>query len=398
MFENAAIISPGTTDGKLNVGRVLDAMLYYKKVEFIVDQRSFSHLWRSLGPDGVYDLLSHPSLRCKITPEMPVIQTEDRNGVVSHRPQFMSHAGRDEFRISDRDTVSKLAFGISEQEFRQIRPKVKKLVQRVGDTRYRKLFEPLPIKGDLFKDLISDSETMRLFLRSYAHYHGAHCNEILLQNLKVTVYDTPFGFVITSNIPPTAIIKGHLGEGWQSLLPMIHDYQLDLRFAQSRSADLICGQVSASISSQRLDLSLNRATRAEQTITAFEQFAFSSARPFGKSFEEGAISLKDALQVIDKTAKFREWLSGMPVDVNLVEEFNRAVSKETILDKLPGRISRFSVFTGAGVVIDTLGAGGLGTAVGIGLSAVDSFVVDSMLKGWRPSNFVDIVQDKISTS
>lgn len=118
MFENAEIISPGTIDGKLNIGRVLDAMLYYRQVEFVVDQRSFSHLWRTFGPDGTFDLLTYPSLKCRITPEMPVIQTENRNGVCSHFPQFMSHAGQDEFRINDKDTVSKLALGISEGQFR----------------------------------------------------------------------------------------------------------------------------------------------------------------------------------------------------------------------------------------------------------------------------------------
>lgn len=179
---------------------------------------------------------------------------------------------------------------------------------------------------------------------------------------------------------------------------MIHDYQLDLRFAQSRSADLICGQISAFISSQRLDLSLNRAAKAEESLTAFEQFAFSNARPFGKAVQEGMLSISDALLVIDKTAKFREWLSGMPVDVELIKEFHNAVTKETMLDKLPSKVSRFAMFTGGGAILDSMGAGGLGSMAAIGLSALDSFVLDSVLKGWSPSNFVDIVQDKLPSA
>lgn len=80
----------------------------------------------------------------------------------------------------------------------------------MSDTRFVKIFEPLPVKGDLFKDLISDSETMRLFIRSYAHHHRVNCNEALLQNMHVKVYDTPYGYVINSNIQPSLIVEGIL--------------------------------------------------------------------------------------------------------------------------------------------------------------------------------------------
>jgi len=395
MFENAAIIFPGTSSGRLNIGRILDAMLYYQRVEFVVDGRAFGHLWKRLGTDGTLDLLTHPSMDSKITPEIPVIQNENRNGLIAHRPQFMSHAGRDGFRIDNKDTTSKIAFGLKDAEFREVRPKINKIVKKVGDTRYSKIFDKLPVNGDLFLDLISDVETIRLFLRSFAAEKGVHCNEALLGSLAIEVYNTPLGYVISSNIHPSAIVPGHLNDGWQTLLPMVHDYQLDLRFARSRSADLLCGDVNASISSHRLDLSLNRATNSHESLSAFEQFAFAEARPFGKAFEDGSISLKEALEIIDTTAKFRDWLKGLPVDAELITEFHKAVNRETPLDKLPGRTSRFAIFTGGGIALDAIATGGIGTLVGLGLSAFDTFVLDGMIKGWRPSNFVEKVSSSI---
>jgi hypothetical protein len=395
LFEKATVIFPGTTDGKLNIGRILDAMLYYQSVEFIVDGRSFNHLWKRLGPDATLRLLCHPSLDCKITPEIPVIYNENCNGVIAHRPVQMSHAGRDKFIIDNKDTASKLAFGLGEDEFRLNRPRVNKIVKKVKTTRFAKLFEKLPVQGDLFLDLISDVDTLRLFLRGYAIEKKVHCNEALLASLETKVYQTPKGYVISANIPPGAIVRGHFEDGWQQLLPMIFDYQLDLRMASTRSADIISGDVNSLISAQRLDVSMNRAKLSADQQSSFEQFAFTEARPFGEAFENGQISLSEALKVIDETSKFREWLGGMPVDSDLVREFHQAVNRDTILTKLPGRTSRFAVFTGGGVLLDILATGGMATPVAVGLSAFDALVLDSVAKGWQPNHFVEKVRSAI---
>lgn len=59
------------------------------------------------------------------------------------------------------------------------------------------------------------------------------------------------------------------------------------------------------------------------------------------------------------------------------------------LDKLPAKSVRWSLFTGAGIGLDALGAGGIGTTAGVALSALDSFVIDKILKGWKPHHFVE---------
>ncbi len=395
MFEKATIIFPGTTDGNLNIGRILDAMLYYQSIEFIVDGRSFIHLWNKFGPDDMLALLKHPSLDSKLTPEMPAIYNENVNGITSHRPVQMSRSGRDGFPIDDKDTASKLAFSLGESEFRNNQPVVNKITKQIRETRFSKIFSELPISGDLFKDLISDTDTMKLFIESYANKESIPINYDLLNSLQVEVIETQKGYVILSNIHPSAIVSGHFEEGWQNLLPMIHDYQLDLRMAQTRSADIIFGDVSAHVSSKRLDISINRALQADKCRSAFEEFAFSKARPFGQAFENGQLSLSDALKVVDQTSKFREWLAGVPVDKDLVREFHLAVSKETILDKLPGRTSRFAVFTGTGAVLDMFATGGIATVASLGLSAFDSFVLDGLIKGWKPSNFVEKVESAL---
>jgi hypothetical protein len=39
--------------------------------------------------------------------------------------------------------------------------------------------------------------------------------------------------------------------------------------------------------------------------------------------------------------------------------------------------------------MDALGAGGLGTVAGLTISACDQFLLDKLLKGWKPNQFID---------
>ena len=60
------------------------------------------------------------------------------------------------------------------------------------------------------------------------------------------------------------------------------------------------------------------------------------------------------------------------------------------MDKLPTKGFRWLLFTGLGLGADLFGAGGLGKAIGVGIGAVDTFLLDSTLhKGWRPNQFVE---------
>ena len=63
--------------------------------------------------------------------------------------------------------------------------------------------------------------------------------------------------------------------------------------------------------------------------------------------------------------------------------------EETWVEKLPAKRTRWSIFTGIGLGIDALGAGGLGTAASVAVSAVDAFLVDKLTKGWKPHQFVE---------
>lgn len=65
------------------------------------------------------------------------------------------------------------------------------------------------------------------------------------------------------------------------------------------------------------------------------------------------------------------------------------MTEQTWVDKLPTKIQRHVIFTGTGLMLDALGAGGIGTLISTSLSTFDQFYLDKLLKEWKPNQFID---------
>lgn len=73
----------------------------------------------------------------------------------------------------------------------------------------------------------------------------------------------------------------------------------------------------------------------------------------------------------------------------MLKEYYKSTSKETWIDKLPGKGFRWSIFTGLGMALDVVATGGLGTVSGLALSAGDAFLFDKAVGGWKPNTFIN---------
>ena len=113
------------------------------------------------------------------------------------------------------------------------------------------------------------------------------------------------------------------------------------------------------------------------------------SRAVREAVNSGEKSLDDIVKLLKHGRRFREWIAGQPADTDLLKQYIRSSTRETWAEQLPTKSVRWMLFTGAGVALDLVGTGGLGTAAGIGLSMVDSFFLDNLTRGWRPSQFVE---------
>jgi hypothetical protein len=85
-----------------------------------------------------------------------------------------------------------------------------------------------------------------------------------------------------------------------------------------------------------------------------------------------------------RSAPFKKWLKEKDPNADLLREYCREVSRLDWADKLPTKTLRWLVFTAIG-----LAAGPLGAVVGTAIGATDTFLIDRLLKGWKPNQFVE---------
>jgi hypothetical protein len=128
---------------------------------------------------------------------------------------------------------------------------------------------------------------------------------------------------------------------------------------------------------------------SEKQIQAFEDLVFRDSRCIREAVNSGERTFDDVLRLVNAGLKFKEWLKKNPQDSDVIKEYCREVTRAEWAEKLPPRAARWAIFAAAGAVAGFLLTPLAGAAVGIGLSAGDSFLLDKVIKGWKPNQFVN---------
>jgi hypothetical protein len=153
-------------------------------------------------------------------------------------------------------------------------------------------------------------------------------------------------------------------------------------------AELAVDPIYKEVITTKIQSSFRSREQSAAQIEAFQRLVFDEGRTLSGVFESKERTFGDLLAVLDHASQFRNWLQEKPVTSELVRNYFKAVTEKSWIDKLPTKMVRWSLFTGGGLLFDALTGGGLGTAAGVALSAGDAFLLDKLLKGWKPNQFV----------
>jgi hypothetical protein len=223
-----------------------------------------------------------------------------------------------------------------------------------------------------------------------------HAPEYKLPNPFVfEVYEDGKEYVIETNINFSEINKSyhiHIPPSHSSItkaffLSYILTARDNLYFASTLNADLALNPIDSQVLVMKVNGILDHYRTNISQLHTFQDFVFDDGRTIGEAINTGQRSFKDLLQLLNQADKFRAWIKSKPPDTDLVREYFREVTKSSWVDKLPGKSFKWAFFTGSGLALDSIGAGGIGTAIGLGLSAADSFILDRVIKGWKPHQF-----------
>jgi hypothetical protein len=162
--------------------------------------------------------------------------------------------------------------------------------------------------------------------------------------------------------------------------------QEDAHFAARYESEIAIDHVNAVLLQQHVARHL---TPSRGIAAKFQDFVFDDSRAVAEAIRSGDRTLEDVLRLLPQAARFKEWLQGEAAQADALKAYFRDATAQTWIDRLPAKSARWVVFSGLGLGLDVLGAGGIGTLAGVAVSALDSFVLDRLVRGWKPTQFID---------
>ncbi|MGC2136278.1 MAG: hypothetical protein WA627_00800 [Candidatus Sulfotelmatobacter sp.] len=102
----------------------------------------------------------------------------------------------------------------------------------------------------------------------------------------------------------------------------------------------------------------------------------------------GRRSFPEIVPVVRAAGKFKDWLEKTEDATAVMSDYAKEVSRLDWADKLPAKSSRCLIMCALGVATGAFSPIA-GAALATGVNAADYFLLDKLLKGWKPNQFVE---------
>jgi hypothetical protein len=172
------------------------------------------------------------------------------------------------------------------------------------------------------------------------------------------------------------------------LIAQIYEGGATLRLAAEDSDELALSPECSVVATAKFATILQKRGMSDTEIGLFQEWVFSEGRAIREAVNAGHRNFEDVLQLVERGKEFKEWVADQPDDSNLRKEYCIAVTKVGWADKLQVRATRWALLVGASEAIAAMTTPIVGGTSGIAMSAANSFLVDKLIKGWRPNQFV----------
>lgn len=391
MFEHIIVNQQHPTDlnAPLDLGFLAEAMLFYGTVEIPFNEAMLRQIIVAATPDGLSELLDMGSLRLLYRTDFAAIRADKQGtGHEIYVPVIAQIERSPGMPLNLYDFVPEIMIDIVGKK-------------RIGHRLAHRLINKIqtgatdPFVIDHIKEDFNDDNytlaaalsVLRTFVPEYSPPSKPYFR--VQEQGEFHIVETNINMDQVTYLYSQRIHPSHSNMDISYILSHLFNTRLALDHAASMKAEIAADPVYSDISVHRVTTALDRRMQSEKSIAMFQDFNFDTAHAVREIINSGGRSFSDIIPVLKKAAKFRQWVHNKAPETDLLKAYYREVTASTWVDALPTKSGRFILFTGAGLLLDTVGAGGLGTVLGIGVSAADAFLLDPILKGWKPNHFVE---------
>lgn len=388
MFESIAIKKKQFGDSRIDEGFLIESLLFYKKVYIMADEFVLNDLFKICGFDLLKKLIKDDRIELKIR--------ENYLGTMQF-PDGKNFKYNVNVVTSDKSNSRNILYRTIQNITRNSTKSIKLTDDFLGMSSPYKYSEDITdtIRGDF----ANEPFMQRLFAESLNNIIpdlSLNSHEVECKIEKDGSFESFDAYGLKSNIDFDDLTLRYQKQTGKEYIINPSGIILDLaelRGDLSISTELNTGLVTDTLSSLAIDSSIQdlfgKLDTEQKGMDNFQEIVLDDFIDIGETIRTGKCKFSDFILIIEKADKFKDWLSKVDEDSNLINEYYSALKEGTWLDKHVPKALRFSAFTGAGIGLDLLLTGGIGTVAGITLGAIDSFLLDNLIKGWKPDQFVN---------
>ena len=346
---------------------------FYGEVELVLGRGSLKQLLSKYGADALIEFVSHGYVNAHYSHTFTAIHTESSSGVDLHRPALISSADAVEADVVAmfRECSGRSGYG-----------------QRKANA-FLSAVEFISLDDD-WSDQIRANFANEALVRSAIETTALHA---LGPNDGVQLKVTSFEWSENA-------LHFEMDDGWTrleheyarrrgesispaSLLSPFVGTLTDLQIASRFSADISTGPLGSSLLGLKC-AELQRASSGRlEGISSFQNYTL-RGRDLRTALNSDTQDLRALMQLLDRASRFRTWIAGQPMDSDLVTQYIEEATADTWASNVPLKAIRFAGATLAGAAI----GGEIGAAVGLVTGVADMFLLERILEGWRPNQFV----------
>lgn len=399
MFESISYRKSPYTQNNFDLGLFAECLLFYNKVSMLADEGLLTTLIQNVGLDHFEHLIKTEKIAIVFTPWHYGTRTFNENT----RNEYFDYCSFAKVPAkSDQPDVESLFFAALERGSHK-----KGKSRRVGRRTYEniRIFESNK-KGPIDKgipevarkSLENKNYVQKALVTTINHYAPQYPID---EKFYFFVERHSKGFNIITNIeieklnrmgvesgnihPENKIGKAHI-------IDHLLKVELELFISSYMNSEITTDVIHSSLIELKCEDILKKITKNQRQVDLFQNIVFEDGKAIRESINNGQSSFESIFPLLEESEKYHKWVNSLGNNRNLVREYYKELTSKSWIDKLPSKSVRFSLFTGAGFLIDAVCPTGLGTAAGVALSIGDAFLLDNIIKGWKPNQYIEKIQ------
>lgn len=385
MFESITFFNQNKDNPSkpLDIGALVECMLFYGKTNIVANQSILRQLFSYFGIERVIELINEDLLHIIYTESFAGIFTKTEGNIAYHDACIASspqHTYDIVIRKLCSDITGKSGRG------RRLANRIHGLIEVVKHE---------SIVTDGARDLFLDQEYINKSAKNILEFLVPE--PVNFDGIEFFTNKTERGVIVSSNIDFVALNRiyhkyvspKHSTLAPSTILSHVVHVENEIHFSSNNMSEIATSDLSANLIAQRVNGLIEKSTKSSDNLNDFKGFIFNNAKMLREAVNNKQVDLDELIELLKKSREFKKWIIGLDPDESLIKNYYAEVTKETFVDKLPSKVSRWGIFTSAGAIIDIALTGGVGTAVGLGISALDAFYLDKLISGWKPNQFIE---------